>query len=356
MSKNRSQVPKLTDVAREANVGNATVSRALSGGKNVSSESMKRISDAIIKLGYQPNRVAQSLKRASSGIVGMIVPSLSDMFFSKCAEAVESVTKQQGALLVLVASHDEDVTVQSSFQQLLRHQIDGLILAPSKLIDEELVQSLRNSRVPIVGIDRPLSKIGYPSLLCENFEGARIGTEHLLEHGYRKVVYVQVKPELYTMQERLRGYCFAVAEGSRKAIVETIGNRADATAVLTRHLAADGPPFAVFAANHLTARYICEAIQVLGVSIPRQFAILSFDDFDLADTLTPPMSVVQQPVEELGRAAAELLFKEMSGWKNRRRSKTLQPVQLSPRLMIRESCGCHAAVSRSTEVPGAAVS
>ncbi len=121
MARDPSKVPKLADVARAAKVGNATVSRALSGGKNVSSDAMKRILDVVLDLGYQPNRVAQSLKGASSGIVGMIVPSLSDMFFSKCAEAVESVTRERDALLVLVASHDEDTNVLSSFQRLLLH-------------------------------------------------------------------------------------------------------------------------------------------------------------------------------------------------------------------------------------------
>ena len=340
MPKSLSQVPKLKDVARVARVGNATVSRALSGGKNVSSEKMGRISAAILKLGYQPNRVAQSLKGASSGIVGMIVPSLSDMFFSKCAEAVEIVTKEHGSLLVLVASHDEDETVLSSFRQLLRHNIDGLILAHSRPKDPLLIEALRNSRVPIVGLDRPLSQIGFPSLLCENFEGARMATEHLLEHGYKKIISVQVKPELYTMQERLRGYRSAFAAAKRKPVEEVVANREDAVAVLKRHLPKGGLPVGIFAGNNLTARYLCEATHVLGVSIPREFAILSFDDFDLADTLTPPMSVVQQPLEELGRCAAKLLFQQMPGRRDRRGSEKPQTIQLSPRLMLRESCGC----------------
>ena len=342
MSKHPSQVPKLADVAREASVGNATVSRALSGGKNVSSEKMQRISAAILKLGYQPNRVAQSLKGASSGIVGMIVPSLSDMFFSQCAEAVEGVTKEHGALLIMTASHDEDETVLSSFQHLLRHNIDGLILSPSKLKNRVLVESLCNSRVPIVGIDRPLSDLGYPSLLCANFEGACMATEHLVAHGYKKIISIQVKPELYTMQERLRGYRSVLASGNKEPHEEVIRNRADAVKVLKRHLDTSSAPVGIFAGNNLSARYICEAVHVLGVSIPSRFAIISFDDFDLADTLTPPMSVVKQPVEELGRAAARLLFEQMPAWSDRQTSTRPEPVQLQPRLVIRGSCGCHA--------------
>ena len=340
MASDLRKIPKLADVARAAKVGNATVSRALSGGKNVSSETMERISGAILELGYRPNRVAQSLKGGSSGIVGMIVPSLSDMFFAKCAEAVESVTTERGALLVLVASHDEDEAVLRSFQRLLLHHVDGLILARSELKNDALKEGLRHSRVPIVGIDRPLNDLGYSSFLCANFEGARMATEHLLEHGYRKVISVQVKPELYTMRERLRGYCSAVAGRRKEPFVETIGSREDAVEVLKRHLVPGDLPVGVFAGNNLSARYLYEATHMLRVSIPHEVAILSFDDFDLADTLTPPISVVQQPIEELGRAAAKLLFQQIPGWSHRQQSQRPAPIQLSPRLVLRGSCGC----------------
>ncbi len=341
MSKHSSQVPKLADVARVAKVGNATVSRALSGGKNVSSEAMKRISDAIIQLGYQPNRVAQTLKGASSGIVGMIVPSLSDMFFSKYAEAVERVTKERGALLVLVASHDEDENVLSSFRQLRLHQIDGLILAPSELKHRVLLESLRRSQVPIVGIDRPLSKVGCTSVLCENFAGAYLATEHLLGHGYSKIISIQLKPELYTMKERLRGYRSAMTDQNRQPVEEIINNREDAIEVLRRYRKGANSPVGIFAGNNLSARYICEAVQVLKVSIPQDFAMISFDDFDLADTLTPPMSVVQQPLDQLGHLAAKLLFEQMPDWKDRDGSEKPKNVHLKPQLVIRGSCGCH---------------
>ena len=342
MPKHSSKLPKLADVARLADVGNATVSRVLSGGKNVSSEKMERVSAAIRQLGYRPNRVAQSLKGSSSGIIGMIVPSLSDMFFSKCAEAVESVVQEHGALLVLVTSHDDDEIVLGRFRQLLLHNLDGLILAHSTPKNRALVQALSSSSVPIVGIDRPLHDMGYTSLLCDNFEGAYAGTKHLFEHNYPKIISVQVKPELYTMQERLRGYRSALAGTKLIPAEEIIRDRADAVAVLRRHVAQDILPFGIFAGNNLTARYICEAAHILHLSIPREFAILSFDDFDLADTLTPPMSVVRQPVEDLGRTAAKLLFQEMPLWSKRQSSARPAPIQLSPRLVIRESCGCNA--------------
>ncbi len=334
-------IPKLADVAQRANVGNATVSRALNGGRNVSADKMERILAAVRDLNYKPNRVAQSLKGARSGMVGMIVPSISDMFFSQCAEAVEKVVRERGALLVTLASHDENDRILAGLRQLLQHQVEGLILASAQPHSRELVRELRALSVPVVGMDGPLSDADLPSVLCENFEGARAATEHLLDHGLHKVISVQVKPALYTMRERLRGYRAAAQARRVRPVEEVITDRAGAVKVLRRHARGNGSALGIFAGNNLSARYVWEAIHTLGLSIPDQVAVLSFDDFDLADTLNPPMSVVQQPLEELGSTAARLLFDRMRpAAPGEPAAEPGESILLAPRLILRASCGC----------------
>jgi LacI family transcriptional regulator len=176
-------------------------------------------------------------------------------------------------------------------------------------------------------------------VLCANFDGARMATQHLLEHGYRKVVSVQIKPELYTMRERLRGYRSAIADAGKNVYEETITDQKSAIQVLRRYCGRKNPP-AIFAANNLTARYLCEAVHVLGLSIPHEVALLSFDDFDLAETLTPPMSVIRQPLEQIGRTAAHLLFEQKLENGTGGRSRTGEEILLSPQLILRQSCGC----------------
>ncbi len=334
-------IPKLSDVAQRAGVGNATASRALNGGRNVSPAKMERILAVVRELGYKPNRLAQSLKGASSGMVGMIVPSIADMFFAQCAEAVETVARERGALLVVLGSHDRNELILAGIERLLEQHIDGLILASSQPHTRELLRTLRGLKVPVVGIDGPLTDAGLPSVLCRNFEGAREATEHLLGHGYARVVSVQVKPNLYTLRERLRGYRAAMAQAGAQAREEVIAARADAVEVLRRHVRPGAGPTAFFAGNNLSARLLCEAVHALRLSIPREVALLSFDDFDLADSLTPPMSVVQQPLEELGRAAANLLFQEMTRLEDDGDARPEpEPLLLTPRLVLRGSCGC----------------
>jgi len=332
---------KLSDVARLAGVGKATASRVLNGGKNVSEETAKRVEDVIRSLGYQPNHAARSLKGASSGIVGMIVPSISDMFFSRCAEAVEKVVRKNGGMLIVAASHDEPRAVLESFQQLMLHQMDGLILVQTALQETALLEELKHATIPVVGIDRPLVDTRFSSVLCENYAGARAATEHLLGHGYRTISHLQVMSKLYTMRERRRGYTAAMRQAQLVPRNEGVRDAASTRRALERGLAEATGPLAILAGNNLTARYVLEAVVAMGLRIPDQVAVLSFDDFDLADSMTPPMSVVQQPIQEIGERAATLLFEQMRAVA----APAQVEVMLPTRLVLRGSCGCCGEVS-----------
>lgn len=332
--------PKLSDVARLAGVGNATVSRVLNGGQNVSPETARRIEEVIRELGYKPNRAARSLKGAASGITGMIVPSISDMFFSRCAEAVEEIVRENGGMLIVAASQNSSETILESFQQLMLHQIDGLILVQSSQLDRTLIQEITGAGIPVVGIDRPLSGTPFASVLCDNFEGARSGTAHLLEHGYASVVSIEINSNLYTMRERHKGYVAAVTAAGKKPISHVIASMVDARHALEEELPKAGGTVGVFAANNLTARYLLEAMLTLRLRMPDDLAMLSFDDFDLADLLNPPMSVVRQPVEDLGRQAARLLFRQMDGSSVEGEGNGAATISLPTQLVVRGSCGC----------------
>jgi LacI family transcriptional regulator len=341
MKKALSTTPKLSDVARLAGVGNATVSRFLNGHESVSEDASRRVKQAISNLGYIPNRIARSLKGASSGMIGMIVPSISDMFFSQCAEAVEIVARKHGSLLIVMASHDNPLIELENLQQLLIHRIDGLILSSAQSRNTKLYKQLKSVTIPVIGLDRPLQEANIPSVISENLEGAKAATVHLLSHRYEKVLCIHIKPELYPIQERLQGYTRAMNEAGLKPLLHKIENAKDAERCLKKHLGSGGSRIAVFAANNLAARFTWEAIRTLRLAIPRQVAMLCFDDFDLADSLTPPMSVVQQTVEDLGRTAAELLFEKLQK-KNAEHAPTVvsDPIRFSTRLIIRKSCGC----------------
>ena len=334
-----SAVSKLTDVARAAGVSNATASRALNGGKHVSDEARNRIVAVARELNYSPNRAAQSLKGRASGMIGMIVPTISDDFFANCARAVEGVARDHGALLVVLSAHDRSNLFVGGLRQLMLHNIDGIILGLSQYLTAELIDELRDLRVPVVGIDAPLTKAGLRSVVCENYHGAYLATEHLLSHGYETVISLQVKPNLYTIRERHKGYKAAMQKAGRECIHEVITDRKSALQFLEKYLPG-ATPIAVFASNNLSAQLLYGAARLMKLSIPKQLSIIAFDDFDLADTLTPPMSVVRQPVQEIGRAAARLLFQQIPYDAFQTTDYNALEISLAPQLILRQSCGC----------------
>lgn len=326
------------DVAQRAGVGNATVSRVLNGGKNVGPETARRIEEAIRELGFKPNRAARRLKGASSGVIGMIVPSISDIFFARCAEAVEEVVRENGAMLIVSASQNSPDALLDSYQQLLHHDIEGLVVVPTQTHEERLHEALLAGRTPVVSIDRPLPREHFSSVLCANVDGAAQATRHLLEHGYASIVLMQVNPRLYTLRERVRGYSAAMRQAGRQPALLTLHNAAETRELLQAELARTPVrPLGVFAANNLTARYVVEAAVALQLRIPEDLALVSFDDFDLAEALSPPMTVIQQPVAEIGREAARLLFGQLGGGAGKVRP---EEVVLPVRLVVRGSCGC----------------
>ena len=349
MKSKRRTTPKLSDVARLAGVGNATASRVLNGGANVSEESMRRVTAAITELDYRPNRIARSLRGASSGMIGMIVPSISDLFFSRCAEAVEVVARERGFFLVVTASHDDPDLELKSLEHLLLHRIDGLILSAARTRNPRLHSELLQLDVPVVGLDRPLAKTKIPSVLCANFEGAKSATEHLLEHGYHQVLCLYVKPELYTIKERIRGYTEAMRQAGSQPVSLCVTSTAEVEKCIRQYVSTAKSTIGIFAANNLTARHITEALRTLKLTVPDQVAVLGFDDFDLADTLSPPMSVVVQPIEQLGRMAAELLFQRIHENNGEPAKSRQRSVMLPTHLLLRQSCGCPPPIERASD-------
>jgi LacI family transcriptional regulator len=340
----RSSHSTLSDVARVAGVGVGTASRVVNGGINVSARTLKKVESAIRQLGYMPNHAARVLKGGRTKTVGLLVPSIADSFFASCAEAAGRIARLHDSLLIVAVTKNQRDAEMSSLDVLMRHRPDALLVVPSDSVNEALAEFIRNSAIPIVTLDRPLFSSGCASVITDNFEAARNATTHLIGHGYKRILCFGGEPELYTIQERLRGYRRAMEEAGLDALVDTsLGDDATAaTRSLKSHLKSRRPPDAVFTLKNSSTIATFEALRQLKVSIPSRLALLGFDDFELANTLRPSISVVQQPIEEVGRRAAELLFAQLErGPGIKRPSKiTNKPVVLASRLVLRSSCGC----------------
>ncbi|HEY1985188.1 MAG TPA: LacI family DNA-binding transcriptional regulator [Terracidiphilus sp.] len=340
----KSTVPTLSEVARQAGVGNTTVSRVINGGDRVSPKTLARVRRVIEALGYRPNQAARVLKGDRTRTIGLVIPSLADPFFSSCAEAVQAVARANDSLLIVTATQNDPHTEVENVNILIGHRVDGLLIAPANSRSQALCDLVNRLTIPVVSIDRPIFNSNVSSVVTDNFKGARTATQHLIEHGYEHIVCMTGESTLFTIQERIRGYRAAVNSAGLTCLINTsIKDYRSAEYAIESLLAGPSRPHALFTLKNSTTIYAFEVLQKLNVSMPKPIALLGFDDFELATTLRPSVSVVQQPVEDIGRAAAELLFEKFAGSAGagaNARAHRPRRVLLETQLIRRSSCGC----------------
>lgn len=303
-----------------------------------SEETAKRIRWAIEKLDYRPNEVARALRGIKTHTIGIIVPYLWDPFFATCAHEVYTVAKSFGYSVIVSSSDEDPVVEENEFQKMMRRHIDGLIITPCKR-DATYMDRKDPRPTPLVTMDRPLSNRRFSSVLVQNKSGARLGVEHLIEHGHRRIAFVGVTRSLYTMEQRYAGYREAMAAAGLDAAPYMDHLLEDAMPPFIRSLHKSGSHFtAIFCGNNYTTRQVFLQLRSAGIRVPQQVALVGFDDFDTADLLEPAITVVRQPARELGRLAADILFERIRSGAT---SVPSRSIVLPVELVIRSSCGCH---------------
>ena len=328
----------MADVAQLAGVGKMTVSRFLSGSAKVSKDTADRVQRAVRMLNYQPNELARSLRSVHSKTIALILPYLYDPFFATCAHAVSTVATQNGYSVLITTSDEKTEVERKQASLMLRRRIDGMIIIPAPHA-EEYLREQAFSHVHIVTLDRPAPDSRFDSVVVNNRAGARAGVAHLIEHGHRKIAFLGLNKTLFTFQARYAGYKEAMIKArlTPESYIDCVSQ--DNTITVVRSLLAGAdPPTALFAGNNLTMRYMLHALNELKVDVPGKIALAGFDDFDIADVLQPALTVVRQPVYQIGETAANLLFERIAkGQFPPKGHRVVLPLEL----VIRRSCGCH---------------
>jgi len=343
MAKNSTH-PTLSQVARKAGVGTTTVSRVINGGDRVSPKTLAHVRRVIETLGYMPNEAARTLKGHRTKTIGLVIPSIADPFFSSCAEAVQAIARTNDSLLIVTVTANDSRTELDNLKVLIRHRVDGLIIVPADSQSHALRDLLDRVAIPVVAIDRPVANSSITSVVADNFKGAMTATQHLIDHGYKRIVCLTGESTLYTIRERINGYRKAVESANLPFILETsVKDYKSAEYAIKSLLDEQHPPDAIFALKNSTTIYAFEALQKFNIAVPQSLALLGFDDFELASTVRPSISVIQQPVEEIGRRAAEILFEKLfdqRGTDSPDSSKQARQIKLKTCLIQRSSCGC----------------
>lgn len=310
--------PTMKDVAARAGVGLKTVSRVVNGEAGVSTDTERRVNEAITALGFRRNDSARVLRKGSTSSVGLVLEDLADPFYSPLSRAVEEVARAHGALLINGSSAEDPERERELVLALCARRVDGLVIVPASG-DHRYLEPEIAAGVATVFVDRPPGRIDADMVLSDSFTGAREGVAHLIAHGHRRIGFIGDLPRIHTAGERLRGYRAAMADAGLPVAESWVAPggteaervRADAARMLDGTDGAE-PVTALFSGNNRVTVTLVRELAAPGRR-ERPVALVGFDDFELADLLSPPVTVVAQDPADLGRNAAEMLFRRLDG-------------------------------------------
>ncbi|MBU0595349.1 LacI family DNA-binding transcriptional regulator [Candidatus Bipolaricaulota bacterium] len=295
----------------------------------------------MIKLDYHPDRVARSLRTQKTHSIGLIISDISNPFFSVLVRGAEDAAAEQG-YSVIIANTDEDLEKERLYVNVLRQRrIDGLLIAPTGQLDEDL-EFLTSSRIPFVFVDRRIEGVAASAFLSDNIEGAFGATRHLIEHGHARIGIILGLHGVSSSEERYLGYQRALRE-SRIAADPQLVVRGDlripgGVRACNELLDLPSPPTAIFSLNNLTAIGVLCAIKEHGLRYPDDVSVISFDSpWWMERVLSPSLTYVRQDPYEIGRQAMRRLIEELESHASEGLEKTTNLVRIPTELVLGES-------------------
>ncbi|MFJ5104418.1 LacI family DNA-binding transcriptional regulator [Streptomyces sp. NPDC088554] len=327
----------IKDVAAEAGVSAATVSRVLNGHPSVSPESRARVLAAVDALGYRPNAVARSLRTDETRTLGLVISDVLNPYFTALARAVEEEARALG-YSVIIGNADERPDLQDHhIRTLLDRRIDGLLLSPAGPGAELILDAVRGG-TPVVFVDRWIHGVDVPVVRADGRAAVRELVGHLLALGHRRPAIIAGPASTTTGKERVDAFRAALADHG-VALPDAYIGQGDFQAesgrlAAERFLDLPRPPDAVFAADNLMALGALDAFRARGLRVPEDIALAAFDDIPWFVHTDPPVTAIAQPTDELGRAAVRALAENIAG-------REPPSVTLPARLVVRRSCGAN---------------
>lgn len=326
----------MEDVASRAGVSTSTVSHVLNGTRKVSPTTVQAVQRAIQQLGYIPNTLARSLARSSTNTIGVAISALSNHYFSETVHAIETECAKHGYMMLFADPHDDPEQELRVVTALHHRRVDGILLAPST--GSKALEYLQANEVPTVLVDRMMNE-QFDQVGVENTRSTEALVTHLIEHGHRRIGFIAGRPGLGTTDERVAGYRAALQAAGLlvdpQLVVNGDSNSETARIATAQLLALPARPTAIMAGNNLMTLGAMHALRDAKVEVPGHIALVGFDDFDWADFFVPRLTLIAQPVKELGARAVQTLLQRMAS-----PAAPTHSVRLSPTLQLRNSCGC----------------
>ena len=326
------------DVAVAASVSVGTVSNVLNRPSKVSPATVERVMAAIDDLGFVRNDAARQLRAGRSRSIGLVVLDVGNPFFAEVARGAEDRAAESG-MSVLLGNSDERSDREDAYIELFREQrVNGVLVTPVDR-DLERLARLQNGGVPVVLVDHEDAERAFGSVSVDDVEGGYLAVSHLLSTGRRRIAFIGGPRSLRQVADRLEGARRAVAEvpGATLEVIEmsalSVLQGREAGELLRGRPAADRPD-GVFTANDLLAVGALQAFTLMSdVQVPRDIALIGYDDIDFASATVVPLSSIRQPAHLIGYTAVDLLLKDLEGPEGGHE----RTVRFQPELVVRES-------------------
>lgn len=332
---------KLTmrDLADDLGLSVSVISRVLNGKADqyrISASTQKLVQDAAEEHGFSVNQLARGLRLQKTFTLGLLIPDISNSFFSRIAREVVNAARRQGYSTILCDTENDGEIEQQALSLLLDRAVDGLIVAPvGKETDH--INSVIERRTPIVLVDRFFDDLDVPYVTSNNYQGAYDGMVTLLETGHRRIGYIQGIPDSVPNIERLRGYRQALAhfdiQYDPTLVVGTKFDEEDGFKSGTQLLTTDDPPTALLASSSPGALGAMRACLQLDRRIPQDVSLIGYDEYPYAALLAPPLTTIAQQTDSIANAAIELLIE----WMDTGQRPQSASVMLDTRMVSRAS-------------------
>lgn len=328
----------MKDVAREAGVSINTVSRALNGKPDVNEDTKKRILEIADKLNYVPNFLAKGLVTKNTRTIGVIVSDNTDPFFATIVKGIEDFARSKGYNIILCNTDEKYEREEEAVRLLREKQVDGLLitLAPAQKERADILE-LKRAGTPFVLLNRHMDDVMTDYVINDNVYGAYLAVSHLVKSGHKRVGYISGPSQISSVRERLEGYKKALFEDNiefdNSLVKESNLKMEDGHRLMKEFLELENRPTAVFTYSDLLAIGALKALKEAKLKVPKDMALVGYDDIEFSSLLEVPLTTVHQPRYRIGEEGARILISRIE----KKDSEGLQQIVLKPELVIRES-------------------
>lgn len=340
----KSKFLTLKDIAKTASVSYSTVSRVVNNEKYVKEKTRKKVEKVLKELHYHPEWTARSLRKGRTKIIGLIIPNIANIFFGRAALGVQNILRDKNIDLILFNTNNEPELEKKSLEVALSKRVEGIILATINDSEALVTQIIERYNIPIVLIDNKFLNFKIDSVLLDNINGAKLLVEHLIKkHGHRKIACITGPIKESSSLERVEGYKKALSENKipiNKNLIKFTDWKKEMAYKVTEEILlmnSEDRPTALFTTNTNMAIGVIKCLDDHNLTIPEDFALVTFDDYDFTSILKPPLTTLKRVDSKLGDIAVNLLLKKIKDDV----ANYGKEIRVKMELEIRKSCGCN---------------